>query len=421
MKWTRPWSREYEAMNRLAFVLLWIFIFCVPWEEEVAIAGSLAMSHFVGVGVAAIGVLACLTSGRIRKPGLLHYVLASLVVWSALSYYWSVAPDLTAARVGSYVQLLLMVWLIWEFAPTEERQLSLLAAYVLGTYVSALSTVYSFVTGTGNNIGLVEGRYAAAGFNENELGIILSLSLAMSCYLLAKNVGPRVVWLIHIPVCVVAICLTGSRGSFIAATIAFLMFPVSFGSFSTSQKKLALLALILVATSAAAFVPRASWGRIGTIEGEISEGTLTKRTSIWAAGLDVYREHPITGVGAGAFGASVYSKLDIPYVAHNSYLSILVETGVIGAIVFSTLLAALFYSAFCLPKLESRLWIILLLTWAVAVFSATWEHRKPTWFVFGMLMAQAAVLHRPHSVTAKRTADARTAVTYQLERNGLAL
>jgi O-antigen ligase len=291
-----------------------------------------------------------------------------------------------------------MVWLIWEFAPTEDRQLSPLQAYVLGSYVSAISTIYSYVTRTGDNLGLVEGRYAASGFNENELGIILALSLAMSCYLLAKNAGPRPVWLLHIPVCGLAICLTGSRGSFIAAIVALFMFPLGLGSVCKAQRKFAVLAFSLVAAAGIVFVPRSTWDRLGTIRGEISEGTLTKRTYIWAAGLDVYREHPLGGVGAGAFGASVYSRLDIPYVAHNSYLSVLVETGAVGAILFAALLMGLFRSAAQLPKLESRAWIILLLTWAVAVFSVTWEHRKPTWFLFGLLIAQASALRPPRAI-----------------------
>jgi O-antigen ligase len=416
---TRPNRSEYAGLNRLAFALLWIFIFCVPWEEEVAIAGGVAMSHFVGAASVLVGVLACVASGRIRPPGSLHYLLAGLVVWSALTYYWSVAPDLTVIRVTSYAQLLLMVWLIWEFAPTEERQTSLLAAYVLGTYVSALSTIYSFVTGRGDNLGISEGRYTAPGFNENELGIILALGLVMSCYLLAKNKGPRAIWFIHVPTCVLAICLTGSRGSFISAAIALLMFPLSLGSFSRAQKKFGALALVVVLASGIAIVPRATWDRIGSIEGEISEGTLTKRTYIWAAGMDVFREHPLLGVGAGAFGASVYNKLDVPYVAHNSYLSVLVEMGLIGELLFIALLAALVHAAMVLPKLESRAWTLLLVTWAVAVLSVTWEHRKPTWFVFGMLMAQAAVLRDSRSVAMKPVRGARGALRYPAEGAGM--
>jgi O-antigen ligase len=382
-------------VSSAAFAFLWALIFCIPWEEEVAVAQGVAVSHLVGAAACVAGSLAALISWSIRKLHPLHHMLGALVVWMIASYCWSADPRLTAVKAGSCVQLLVMVWLIWEFASTKRLQVSLFAAYVLGSYVSALSTICSFVTSTGSNLGLVEGRYTAVGFDENELGITLALSLIMSCYLLAHHAGWQVIWLIHIPICVLAICLTGSRGAFISLGVAVLIFPLTFGSFSKRQKWLVLSTLPILVLTALAFIPQTTWDRMGTIQSEVSEGTLTKRTYIWAAGLDVYREHPVVGVGAGAFGPSVYSRLDIPYVAHNSYLSVLVELGVVGAILFAVVLIALLRSATLLPKLERRVWIILLLTWSVAVLSVTWEHRKPTWFLFGLLIAQSATFRSP--------------------------
>jgi O-antigen ligase len=379
-------------MNGIAFALLWLFIFCVPWEDEVAIAGQLAMSHLVGVAAALAGILACLCSRRIRRPAPAHYLAAAFVIWSALSYSWTIAPAMTTERTGSYVQLLLMIWLVWEFARDDERQLSLVAAYVMGGWVASLSTLYNFVTGTGDNVGFADGRYAAEGANENELGITLAISLAMAGYLMARNKAPRFLWFAYVPVCLLSLLLTGSRGSFIAVLIAVLVFPLTMGSYSSAEKKIGGIALILATAIGLAFVPRTTWERIGTIGSEISQGTLTKRTDIWRAGMDVYRDHPFLGVGAGAYGPSVYKQLDIDYVAHNSYLSVLVELGVVGFILFLTLLAALMRSAFLMPGNAKRTWIVLLLTWGVAVMAATWEHRKSTWFLFGLLMAQSAAL-----------------------------
>src|SRR6266702_4017184 len=385
-------------VSGVAFALLCALIFCVPWEEEVTATQGVAVSHVVGLGACVAGLLAALISRKIRTFHPLHYLLCVLVLWMAVSYCWSADPGLTAVKAGSCMQLLVMVWLIWEFAPSEDRQVSLLGAYVLGSYVSALSTIYSFVTSTGNNLGLVEGRYTASGFDENELGVTLALSLVMSCYLLARHVGWWPIWLFHIPLCLFAVCLTGSRGAFISSAVAALIVPLSFRRLSTIRKWSTLLMLLVLVLSAAFVVPATTWERIGTIHSEISEGTLSKRTSIWAAGLDVYREHPIAGVGAGAFGPSVFSRLDIPYVAHNSYLSILVELGAVGAILFFALLASLLWLGILLPGLEARLWIVLLLTWSVAVLSVTWEHRKPTWFLFGLLIAQSAALRHPRVV-----------------------
>ena len=359
-----------------------------------------------------IGLLALLATSRIRKLHPAHYLLAALVLWMFASYLWSQSPPATITKAASSAQLLVMTWLIWEFAPTQMKQRSLIAAYIFGSCVSAASVFYAFATNSGSNLGLAEGRYTASGFDENELGVTLALALAMSGYLLSMNHKYYIAWLLHIPVALLAICLTGSRGAFLATCVAALMMPFSFAALDTRKRWIAISVLILCLSVAIALIPKATWGRLGTIHSEVAEGTFTNRTRIWAAGVEVYREHPIVGVGSGAFGESVYSRLDIPYVAHNSYLSILVELGTVGATLFAALLCALLYLIEKLPKVPRRAWLILLLTWCVAVSSLTWEHRKPTWLLFGLLIAQSGALGRERS----SQTPARSPAEYALSR-----
>src|SRR6185436_14960972 len=119
------------------------------------------------------------------------------------------------------------------------------------------------------------------------------------------------------------------------------------------------------------------------------EGTLTHRTVIWAAGLQAFRDHAFLGVGAGAYGAAVLKAVDIPYVAHNTYLSVLVELGTVGGLLSVGLLASVVWCAVRMRDLERRLWITLLVAWGAGVSSLTWEYRKPTWLLFGLLVAHA--------------------------------
>ena len=212
-----------------------------------------------------------------------------------------------------------------------------------------------------------------------------------------KRFLSRCVCWLHLGAVATAVLLTGSRGALFAAIVAVLVSVLGSPSGQSLAVKFAGLG---VAASGTLFIPQATLDRLLSAGTELSAGTLTHRTVIWAAGMDAVRDHAFLGVGAGAYGPTVLKAVDIPYVAHNTFLSVFVELGVVGALILGGLLASAFLYAFLMPSLERCLWIALLLTWSAGVSSLTWEYRKPTWFLFGMVAAH---------VYARRSEPLRTA------------
>jgi len=341
-----------------------------------------------------LGVLAVVERGRVRRPALGHIVMALFVLLAALSYLWSLFPEGTLIEAFSYVQLFTMVWLIWELAPGVEEQMYLMRAYVFGTFVSGIDTFYLFLSHQES----VYQRYAGAKLDANDLGLIMALSVPMSYYLLIHNKG-WIVWVCRLQLILagITILLTASRGASLATAVGLTIVPLTQARLSGRQRVALLLTIVLLISGALYFVPATSWERLATLPTEFTQGTLTGRTIIWKAGWEIFRSHPFFGIGANAFRLVVSRVLTDPIhlgeadpapPAHNTFLSVLVEQGVLGFAVFCALLIALAVSLRGMPPFPQRLWIVSLAVWIVGVSSLTWEMRKPTWFFFGLLMAQ---------------------------------
>jgi O-antigen ligase len=159
--------------------------------------------------------------------------------------------------------------------------------------------------------------------------------------------------------------------------------------------------LALLALGMFQFAPAPQRQRLATIPSELGRGTFHDRTRIWKTGLKVLKSHPILGVGAGAYPEAVrpwLGKPNVPgfqYVAHNTFLSVLVETGAMGFGLYALLLGTLALFIWMMPSTERALWSVMLAVWAVGVSTLTWEHYKPSWLIMALIMTEWARSYWP--------------------------
>jgi O-antigen ligase len=387
-------------MRKIAFFGLWVMVFGIGWENAVMLPGLGTICRLAGIISAAVAATYLISSGKIRSLKTAHILMAAFVLWGAFTYLWTVDQDMTLERITTLLQLFAMVWLIWQLASREEEQFSLMQSFVLGCYVGAIDTFVGLFTGRVIDVF----RATATNANPNELGILLGLAVPLAMYLSIRGRGPMV-WVnrLYMPIALVAIFLTASRGALLTASMSLLLVPWSFQRLTRKQKT-ALVGLAVVTVIAAmVIVPGDAWQRFSTLQREVNGGTFSHRTDIWKAGLEVYQDHPVIGIGAGAYPTAIQPIYGSAIVAHNTALSILVENGAIGLIIFVSLMLTLINSARHLPPLSRKVWMIVLLAWSVGVCGGTWEYRKATWFLFGLLLTQAArSLPRPRRAGVER-------------------
>ncbi len=377
-------TEDFSGLGKLAFASLWLFVFAIPWEDAVTISNFGTSARLIGMLTGGLGIFAILERGKLRRPAPGHLLMGLFVSMAAISYLWSLYPEGTLTQVFTYIQLFTLVWLIWELAPRARAQVRLMQAYVFGTFVSGIDTVYLYLSHQES----AYQRYAGARLDANDLGLMMALSIPVSYYLLVQCKG-RIVWVYRLQLVLAGttVLLTASRGATLAGLVALFIVPFTHTRLKARQKIAVILTVSLLVCGALFFVPSTSWERLSTTPNEFAQGTLTGRTVIWKAGWELFRSHPFVGIGANAFRVLVSRVLAEPIrtgndmlppapPAHNTFLSVLVEQGVIG------------FSLFCALLVVLALSVRTLGVWVVGVSSLTWEMRKPTWFFFGLLMAQ---------------------------------
>jgi O-antigen ligase len=369
-------------MIAIAYGALWIFIFSVPWENVITIPGLGAISRLTGMVALAMTVLAALVSGRFRRWQAFHIAALMFVVWSGLAIVIFDVPSVPK-KFWTYVQLFLVLWMTWELAQSRKRQLGLMLSYVLGAYVSAFGTIMVFRTHSS------ERRFALEGFDANDLASILALAIPMAWYLGMTYRQPLLRWLCrgYIPIGIFAIGLTGSRGGMVATMIALLIVPFTMTHLTPGKLVAALTILMVSGTLAVTFVPKTVVSRLATTSSDVEAGRLGGRLKIWVAGARAFSQRPLMGYGTSGFKSAVKPYLPtVPQVAHNSYLSVLVENGIIGFALFAWMLFSAFRAVLRMPPLDRRFSLVLYGTLLVVMLPLTWEATKPLWFVLASLV-----------------------------------
>ena len=377
-----------HPLNRIAFGALWVQVFVLPWELFFFFPGIGTLGRFAGIVALSLGLFDVLRRGRPRPLTRFHVLIGLFVWWAGMSIFWSVDPHATYQRLWTYVQLALLTWLIWEFARTPDRQSDLLQAYVLGAYVSAFDTLGHFLSGTM----VTTDRFAATGFNPNDLGFTLVLAIPMAWYLALARRGKVTLWLnlLYLPIGMIAVLLTASRGAFIPSLATFLIIPWTLSRHSWISRLAICGLLVMSGYFVLRFVPDYSWARLATASEEIQSGDLNERREIWAAGLQAFGQHPVVGVGAGAFDAAVQPTLIISRPPHQTFLSVLVGQGLIGLLLFLSIFAVALAPVRRMPAVPRAFWLIVFLTLAIGLQPRTWDYRKQLWFILGTLAAQGA-------------------------------
>jgi O-antigen ligase len=368
-------------------------IFLIPWEGIAALSGFGSASRLIGLVVAASWLLLIIIRGEFRKITPFHVFVFLFFLWNAMSIFWSLFPSYTMTRITTYARMAGLILIIWDLYDTQDAIKSGLQAFVLGAFAPVISLIYNFLMG--NLHGYV--RYSAAGRDTNTTGFIVAFAIPIAVYLVASPaIGNKakvfkLANFAYIPSAAFAIALTGTRFAMIMAIPALLFMMIALTRVNLIWRILIFIFLSAALLQLPSMIPEGTIARLSTADDEILSGDLNGRIGIWMNGLDKWSEQPVLGIGSGAFPRAIRPIYGRNRAMHNSFVSVLVETGLIGFGLFAIILAIAIYKIRSLPRFETIFWVTILAVWGLGNLVMTWEHTNSTWLLLSLIVGAAHV------------------------------
>jgi O-antigen ligase len=371
-------------MRRIAWVLLLLFAFTIPWEYSLELGEPLGnVARLVGLLLLLTAIPAVLQAGRLRALGPMQGLVLAFFLWFCCSYFWTIDPLATLERLRAYFQVMMVVWLVWEFAESAADLRALLRATVAGCWVLAALTLANFASANAVATGQI--RFAAGGLDPNDLARFLDLGFPLAALLI--NSEPRWAWRWlaagYLPLGFIAVLLTASREGFLAALVGLAGSGLLLAYGRPRRVVAGALALPPVAALFWFIVPRGTFERLATITQQLHGGDLNQRWNIWQAGWHAFARAPWVGTGAGTFVAAAgTASLD---TAHNTALSIAV-TGGLCALFLAVAIVALAIWSITQTRGPLR-WAlaVALVVWLVISLVATVEESRTTWLLLALI------------------------------------
>jgi exopolysaccharide production protein ExoQ len=395
-------------MRRTVYWLSLAFIFMIPWEGVIRIPGLGTGAKVIGLAAGGCWLALITMTGRVRTPDPFLVLTTVFVVWVGASVWWSTDTLESARHVVTWVQSLALVYVIWDIFRTRPAIHAALQAYVLGVYVAVIGALMNYSASEAFYTNYE--RYSPGDTNPDGFGFLIALGIPVAFYLAGRPAAGRLSGLRRlvnygfIPLAFFGLALSGTRTAAIAAGLGTIFGIASL----TRLRPFTRLAVILVLgialyTLAPVISPLESFQRLGTTGTEVTQGDLNGRILQWSQGLVSFEDHPVLGIGTNRYR----SVNTLGKEAHNSYVSVLVELGLVGLALFAAVIGMALARALATHGWDRYFWLTILGVWAIGASTLTWEHRKSTWLFLSLMVAAGAEAQAQAQAQARARARAR--------------
>ncbi|MFA6047404.1 MAG: O-antigen ligase family protein [Parcubacteria group bacterium] len=301
------------------------------------------------------------------------YLLVVFLFLSAFSFFWAKNQDFAMRKILFLLSIFPLYFVASDVIYDKEKMIKIVTLLVVsGTLAAAVGIVQffsQFVFGLervyklwadfvampflGSSAGKavlenpswlvnISGRTflrATSTFPDpHMLALYLGMLIPLSAGLFLKT--RKTFYLVAFLIMLMADVLTFSRGGYLGLLVGGIFLLIVFWRKMARKYKFFILGFaVLIAIAFIAPGPISS--RFSSIF-NLQEGSNVGRLDMWQKSWKVAVSHPILGVGIGNYSLEIKPNADYrePITAHNTYLDIAAETGIITALVWIALLTS---------------------------------------------------------------------------------
>lgn len=319
--------------------------------EVLAVVGGVSLVKVAGalIVVAWIAVASTRAGNRrnfFAQHAGLTYLLVAFIGWNAISLAWSQSPPLALEGVMRYTLNAFLIPIAYTAIRDRRDATHILAALVAGATIAAVSAIVAPPPPES----AVAGRATGTVGDPNELAAALIVGLAVAvAFMVNRHISAplRALATLCAGLCLSGILISLSRGGLVGLAGALLIAVLVGGRWRGRVLALCGTLALLAVAYFAFFASLPAKERVL----DVSSGGGTGRLDLWTVGLRMIEAHPFNGIGTGQFAISSVHYLlrpgliesgafilSTPKVAHNTYLNIVAEDGIVGGALFAAIL-----------------------------------------------------------------------------------